>query len=154
VDVNKKNTEELLNEALNLLKLEESDLLSKIEKLYSELKEKQKTLEYKQRKISALEWLLENESENVSKIDKQSTFISRSPKDIKENIADILADADSELHYKHIYDKLISRGIQIPGKDPVQNLLSYLSRDKRFVRIDKGTYTLTDEAMKNYNRIA
>jgi seryl-tRNA synthetase len=145
-------TEELLKEALENLKKEEAQLLKEIDELYEQLKSRQIALEFKQRKINALQWAIQATPDNVTSLSsfEEDGFTSRSPRDIKDNIADILAEQNGELHYKHIYDKLLSRGIRIPGKDPLQNLLSYLSRDERFVRVDKGTYTLTEEAFKQY----
>lgn len=146
------NTEQLLSQALDNLRAEEKDILTTIDRLYAELKEHQTQLEYKQRKISGIEWLLKAETDKVTTITSfdEDVFTARSPKDIKNNIADILADENGDLHYKHIYERLLKRGIKITGKDPLQNLLSYLSRDDRFVRVDKGTYTLSEEALKQY----
>lgn len=66
------------------------------------------------------------------------------PYEIKNEIAKILADVyPGTMHYTKIMEKLNERGFFIGGKNPTQNLLSYLSRDDRFVRGEKrGEYRL------------
>jgi len=53
-------------------------------------------------------------------------------------------DTKQPTHYHDLANALISKGIQIPGRNPAANLLSHISRDERFVRTAPGTYGLTE----------
>jgi hypothetical protein len=48
------------------------------------------------------------------------------------------------VHYRDLAEGIMSQGVPIPGKDPVANLLSHISRDQRFVRVGAGTYALAE----------
>jgi hypothetical protein len=59
-----------------------------------------------------------------------------------EIIAEILRKAGEPLHISAIRERYIASGHLIPGKGTESNLLAYMVRDPRFVRIAKGTYSL------------
>lgn len=69
---------------------------------------------------------------------------------IQESIADIAYDYFNSgndkkpLHYQDIYNGILSSGKFLPGKNPAANLLTHMSRDKRFIRVSSGTYGLSE----------
>lgn len=54
----------------------------------------------------------------------------------------ILEEEGQQLHYKQIYQRLIDRGIQVPGRDPLKNVGAHLSADKRFISDGAGHWRL------------
>jgi len=56
----------------------------------------------------------------------------------------ILAEAGEPLHISEIRNRYIASGQTIPGRGTESNLLIYMGRDPRFVRVTKGTYALSD----------
>lgn len=46
------------------------------------------------------------------------------------------------LHYRELAEAIMAAGKLIPGQDPAANLISHISRDERFMRVDRGTYAL------------
>lgn len=65
-------------------------------------------------------------------------------RNIANIIAKILADAASPLHISMIREAYLKEGNTIPGKGNESNLLAYVVRDPRFVRVAKGTYGLAE----------
>lgn len=59
-----------------------------------------------------------------------------------EVIRQILQEANAPLHISEILSRYVARGNRVPGKGTEANLLSYMVRDARFVRVAKGIYTL------------
>jgi hypothetical protein len=59
-------------------------------------------------------------------------------------VAKILAEAGEPLHISEIRNRYIASGHTIPGRGIESNLLIYMGRDPRFVRVTKGTYALSD----------
>jgi hypothetical protein len=56
----------------------------------------------------------------------------------------LLQQSHEPIHYKEIAERLQSRNVIIPGKNPSATLLSRISRDKRFKRAKKrGVYALS-----------
>ena len=47
------------------------------------------------------------------------------------------------LHYQEIAKRLQADGVFIPGKNPAANLLTRMTRDVRFKKTARGTYTIT-----------
>ena len=54
------------------------------------------------------------------------------------------------MHYRAIYDAMVSRGYLIIGKDPANSLLSRISGDRRIVRDlrVRGFYALSESAAR------
>ena len=72
-----------------------------------------------------------------------STPIRRLPsEELRDTIAQILDEAQTQLHYRVIYQKLLDIGIHVPGGDPVKNTGAHLSGDPRFVSMGQGEWTL------------
>jgi hypothetical protein len=61
---------------------------------------------------------------------------------VTEALASILLEAGHPLHISQVKERFLSLGLTIPGRGNESNLLSYIVRDPRFVRVSKGTYTL------------
>ena len=51
-------------------------------------------------------------------------------------------------HYSDIANAILSAGKPLPGKDKAANLLTHITRDKRFVRVSRGTYGLEEWGLK------
>ena len=62
--------------------------------------------------------------------------------ELRDTIAQILDEAQTQLHYRVIYQKLLDIGIHVPGEDPVKNTGAHLSGDPRFVSMGQGEWTL------------
>jgi predicted ribosome quality control (RQC) complex YloA/Tae2 family protein len=66
-----------------------------------------------------------------------------SGKTVADNVAEVLVAAGQPLHISQIRDNYLKTGRTIPGKGTYVNLLAYMVRDPRFVRVAKGTYALS-----------
>jgi hypothetical protein len=100
------------------------------------------------KQIKGLRLFLDSEHDRRTSDDFEETnYITPKAKVIKDTIADILTSVyPGKLHYIDIYEILKSKGYSIPGKDPRQNLLSYLSRDGRFIRCEeRGSYKIKED---------
>ena len=51
-------------------------------------------------------------------------------------------------HYSDIANAILAAGKPLPGKDKAANLLTHITRDKRFVRVSRGTYGLLEWGLK------
>lgn len=98
--------------------------------------------------------------EELTRIRTQISFIERAlavggPSDIEsapshpadkssvaDRVAEVLSDAGSALHITDIRTRYVAKGYTVPGQGNESNLLVYIVRDPRFVRIAKGTYNL------------
>jgi hypothetical protein len=78
-------------------------------------------------------------------VPKQASALASdiSGKTVADNVAEILAGGEP-LHISQIRDRYVEGGRTIPGKGTYANLLAYMVRDRRFVRVAKGTYALSD----------
>jgi hypothetical protein len=65
-------------------------------------------------------------------------------RNIADTIARILAESATPLHISMIRQAYLREGNRIPGKGNESNLLAYVVRDPRFVRVAKGTYGLAE----------
>lgn len=61
---------------------------------------------------------------------------------VPDAIAGILREAAEPLHISKLRERFLATGRTIPGKGTDANLISYIVRDPRFVRVSKGTYAL------------
>lgn len=61
---------------------------------------------------------------------------------INELVEKILVEAAQPLHISEIRKRFVAAGHEIPGQGKESNLLIYMVRDPRFVRVAKGTYGL------------
>jgi len=69
---------------------------------------------------------------------------------IQESISDLAFEylnsinEKHPLHYMDIFNGILASGKSLPGKNPAANLLTHMSRDKRFIRVSSGTYGLSE----------
>lgn len=129
--------DDYIKQALFQFKQQEESLLLKIQETSDVLEKYQKEYKIIKRKITAVNFALKDD-------DNIPFMLATTSKGVREAIFDILLVA-KRLHYADIYKQLFKRGVQIKGKNPKQNLISYLSRDERFIRTGKGFYELTNE---------
>ena len=112
----------------------QAEFSSKLEELHSNKKTCEETLNH----INALLKIETNATE------KQT--ISNSSDDDSLSITDsafsLLQESHQPMHYKDIAGVLQGRGVHISGVDPAATLLSRISRDDRFKRVQRGTYGL------------
>ena len=63
---------------------------------------------------------------------------------VSDRIFEILRDAGQPLHVTEIRNRYVAKGFTVPGQGTESNLLVYIVRDSRFLRVSKGTYALTE----------
>ncbi|MHB8653075.1 MAG: winged helix-turn-helix domain-containing protein [Terriglobia bacterium] len=61
---------------------------------------------------------------------------------VKESVKNILERAGRPLHISEIHREFITRGYPIPGSGTPFNILVHIVKDRGFVRVARGTYTL------------
>ena len=66
-----------------------------------------------------------------------------SSSELRDAIYEILT-AEGPLHRMEIYDRLVERGIRVPGREPINNVGAHLSIDPRFKNVDRGEWGLSD----------
>jgi hypothetical protein len=55
----------------------------------------------------------------------------------------LLRESRRPVHYLEVAKRLQADGVFIPGKNPAANLLTRMTRDRRFKKTGRGTYTIT-----------
>jgi hypothetical protein len=70
-------------------------------------------------------------------------------RNVADTIARILAESSSPLHISKIQEAYLREGNTIPGRGTESNLLAYVVRDSRFVRVAKGTYGLAEHGFRS-----
>ena len=63
---------------------------------------------------------------------------------LRDAIADILS-VDGTLHRRDIYERLVNRGVQIGGQNPISNVSAHLSIDSRFENVGRGLWQLAKQ---------
>jgi len=61
---------------------------------------------------------------------------------VSDRVFDLLKDAGKSLHVSDILSQYVAKGFAVPGQGKESNLLVYIVRDPRFIRVSKGTYAL------------
>jgi len=61
-----------------------------------------------------------------------------------EAAADVLRRQGEPLHYRALHAKVAAEKVHVRGRDPAANLLAHISRDDRFVWVQRGTYGLSE----------
>lgn len=51
-------------------------------------------------------------------------------------------------HYLDITNAILASGKLLPGQNKAANLLTHITRDKRFIRLSRGTYGLVEWGLK------
>ena len=66
-----------------------------------------------------------------------------SPAQEMDNTIELILNAHGEaLHPRIVYERLLERGIKVPGENPVNNTRSHLSLDDRFEPVGNGLWGL------------
>jgi HB1, ASXL, restriction endonuclease HTH domain len=58
----------------------------------------------------------------------------------------MLRDVGRPMHYQELAKMLQAGGVFIPGKNPAANLLTQMTRDRRFRKTGRGIYAVTRRA--------
>lgn len=64
------------------------------------------------------------------------------PKQIRNELVEILADLKHPVHYGELLGRLKDRGLSVGGKDPLRNIAAHLSNDERFRSSGNGLWGL------------
>lgn len=62
---------------------------------------------------------------------------------LNDAMYEIVKDTGRPWYYKDLYSALQARGVSVPGKDPVANVVAHLSGDERFENVGRGMWYLT-----------
>lgn len=57
------------------------------------------------------------------------------------DVAHEILQREGQLYYEDLLARLSEAGVTVPGRNPGANLIAHMSRDKRFKRVARGTYT-------------
>lgn len=64
---------------------------------------------------------------------------------VTDRVHDLLTEAGRPLHVSEIRNQYIAKGFTVPGQGNESNLLVYIVRDPRFIRVSKGTYAIAPD---------
>lgn len=92
------------------------------------------------------------QAENVSLEDDSFHLAPMSVSDMAYEVL-LRQNEHNPIYYRDLAKLIIAEGKLIPGQDPAANLISHLSRDERFVRTDRGTYSLREWGHKPAKKI-
>lgn len=129
-------TKEDYLQRLGEIELERASLLKQVDLFHSRLAELDK--EY-----AALKDLL-----SISRTDGR--WVSQSTP-LLEGVYYILKEARKPLHYKEVYWRLQNELFHIGGIASLSNLVVRLNRDRRFMRVKRGVYGLSEWAASDTN---
>ena len=60
----------------------------------------------------------------------------------------LIKEIGQPVYYKELAERLGESGVTIRGRDPGANLISHLARDRRFARVARGTYALSEWGLR------
>lgn len=114
-----------------------------VDKNYQLWKQQRHELEIK---LNVLRPVLANAGISVTDLEKKASATSQSNKDASipaswtSQVAPIMRLENNPVHYTYVLEKLKDRGYHVPGADPRNTLLAYLSRHKKlFAKVpEKG----------------
>jgi hypothetical protein len=126
-------------------------LLEEIRKLQAQVTPLETELRIRQEKLAAIERLLALEMHPLEAI-STSKASSGSARMNNRRVADVayevLKSAGTPMYYKQLYEAIVQRGFEIPGKDPATNLIAHIGNNPRFQRVKRGTYALKEWKVK------
>ncbi|GEA16298.1 hypothetical protein E308F_25420 [Moorella sp. E308F] len=135
-----------LQEEIASLEFQIEQLINKKKLAETKMKSLRMFIETNSGKTSAIS-LPENQVEELLD-DPEEVFADMKPlsgKELSNAIEEVLREAlPNPLHYEEIIKRLNSKGIRVPGNQ-ARNIMNYLVRDQRFIRVKKGTYTIKPE---------
>jgi hypothetical protein len=121
---------------------EESDqVASELQKVLANLEPLLQERRLLEQRAKALETVI---STYVAGQDGSPALPSLSPEPQGRHFLDVAHDIlkkEGPLYYETLLAKLGEAGITIPGRNPGANLIAHMSRDTRFTRTGRGTYS-------------
>jgi hypothetical protein len=153
--VNGATANELLEAALGIVEGQLGELVAERQRVQSEFAAKLAPLE---QEIARLETVRSHQQHalnalgsnaGVAKATKGSApngFLSEAPRKLTDVAEVILRETGKPVHYKHIADEVMKRGVFISARDPGAFIISYLRREpERFCRTAvAGEYALVE----------
>ena len=130
------------SEYISVLKTKLTSLNVEKNEKHNEIKQLLSEIEVIQNSVNNIVELLNAEGISIENINLEGL--------VQESIADSAyyflkqKNEKTPIHYQDIYTGILSLGKFVPGKNPAANLLTHISRDKRFVRPTSGTYGLSE----------
>jgi len=133
-------------EYIDSLRWRYSSLTNEIIELRKQIQDIFSVIDNKQMQVQNLYLLLKAEGEKI----ETTEGISLTSGAIAEIVYNFMSEQESNmpLHYTDITNKIMAKGVLIPGKNPASNLLSNINRDDRFIRTAPGTYGLKEWGVK------
>lgn len=125
------------------------ELIAEMRALRVQQREVDKTIARKEAQLRNIKELLKSEGYQVTD-DLPSDRTANGS--ITDTAWAVLNDLCRPAHYRSLAEGVQRRGVVIPGRDPAANLLSYLSRDGRFKRVNRGTYALSKWEIRSGDR--
>ena len=120
---------------------QESDqVASELQKILSELEpliEQRRRLEERQRALKTVM----STYQPTARATGPTGAVATGERHFIEVAHDILAQS-GEMYYEDLLARLTDMGVSVPGRNPGANLIAHISRDKRFRRVRRGTYSV------------
>lgn len=134
------------NEFINALTKKMKFLIEEKEKKTKQLMALTDEVEVIQRSIDNIAQLLKFED---NQFDHSSVYevTQETTADLAYNYLSALSQKQPK-HYSDIANAILASGKSLPGKDKAANLLTHITRDKRFIRVSRGTYGLVEWGLK------
>lgn len=91
----------------------------------------------------------DSNSDEAGLVGPRTSVARTGPQDAKfarNQLWEILDRADGPMHARDLYHALQMRGIEIKGKDPLNNVRAHLSHDPRFRPVGRGEWDLVTRA--------
>jgi hypothetical protein len=121
---------------------EESDqVASELQKVLANLEPLLQERRLLEQRAKALETVI---STYVAGQDGSPPVLTLAPEPHGRHFLDVAHDIlnkEGPLYYETLLAKLGEAGITIPGRNPGANLIAHMSRDTRFTRTGRGTYS-------------
>lgn len=124
------------------LRAKRSEIWAQLEQLRQSRRELDERIAVRESQLRNIDELLALEGEGNG----QRTNGPVSPAHFMDAAVDELQNARAGLHHKQILQRIIARGVNVPGRDPSANLIAHMSRDPRVVRVGRGTYAIAGSA--------
>ena len=127
-----------------VLEEKRDDLGNRIESIRQSVKELTDELATKEAQLRNIEELIRLEIEPLGTVQSGIPTREAATKEVlMDSVAALLTETGRPMHYQAITQKLVADGLHIPGRNPAANLLTQMTRDGRFRKTARGTYSLT-----------
>jgi hypothetical protein len=119
----------------------QSRLLKKISEVEAEMHPLQEQVVRLKAQLDLVEKALQVGSKSAGPMDShQGPAATKSS--VPDRVIELLKEAGKALHVSEILSQYVAKGFAVPGQGKESNLLVYIVRDPRFIRVSKGTYAL------------